>query len=163
MMDTVQSWEEEAEQEEQEEERHRSFLIVRCGRRWLGVPFERARRVARLENFSPLPAAAPVLPGVTNVHGHIVAVLDVSPLLGENPITPRPGMYLVLISDGDLEAGLVTPVPPSLHNVPESHLTRKDDTAYIEATYGWPVDEPQQIVEVLAVPRVLTTARHAYE
>lgn len=162
-MDTLTTWEEEKKREEEKEERYRSFLTLRCARRWLAVPFERARRVARLGNFSPLPAAVPLLPGVTNVQGHIVAILDIAPLLGEAPITPRPGMYLVLVSDGDLEAGLVCPVSPSLHDVPESHLTRKDDAAYIEATYGWPVENPQHIVEVLSVPRILATACHAYE
>lgn len=148
---------------EQNDETRRTFIVIRYGRRVLAVPFEYARRVARLETFSPLPAAHPVLPGATNVEGHIVAVLDVGPLIGEPFTTPRPGMYLVVVEDGDLEAGMLTPRAPTLHQVPESRIRREEDMPFVEGTYGWPLDEPEHVVEILAVPRILASAQHAYE
>ncbi len=150
-------------EEEQGDEARRTFVVMHYGRRVLAVPFEYARRVARLETFSPLPAARPVLPGATNVDGHIVAVLDVGPLIGEPSTMPRPGMYLVVVADGVLEAGMITPRAPTLHEVPESRIRREEDIPFVQGMYGWPLDEPAHVVEILAVPRILASAQHAYE
>ncbi len=146
---------------EPEPARH-TFIAFTGGSRRLAVPFAAVRRVARLETFSPLPAAVPLLPGATNVQGHVVAVLDVAPLLGEPPTPPQPGMYLVIVQAGELEAGLLTPHTPTLHEVPEDRLQWERDTPLIEATYGWPPEAPEQLVEVLAVPEVLQRAQEAY-
>ena len=144
-------------------DRHHTFVAFRYGQRFLAVPFECARRVVRLETFSPLPGAVPVLPGATNVDGHVVAVLDVGPLIGEPAISPRAGLYLVVVSDGNLEAGLLTSQMPTLHEVPEPWLQQETKDSFIKATYGWPSDRPVHVVEVLAVSRILAAAQRAYE
>lgn len=149
--------------EEEQEDAQRSFIAFEYNGRLLAVPFEHVRRVARLETFSPLPAAVPMLPGATNVNGRIVAVLDVGPLLGMPTVAPRPGMYLVVVGQDDLEAGLVTSRAPTLHEVPSRSLRDDDVSPFLEATYPWPPDDPDRVAEVLAVPRVLAAARHAYE
>ncbi len=152
------------EEDEPEEQVNgtRAFLALQCGRRWLAVPFERARRIARMENYTPLPGAIPLLPGATNVEGYIVPVLDVAPLLNEPRQTPHPGMYLVVIADGEVEAGILTPTPPKLQEVSESHI-QETRTPFIEGTYGWPVENPEHVVEILSIGQVLAATRKAYE
>ncbi len=140
----------------------KDFLAFQCGRRWLAVPFTRARRVVRLENYSPLPGAVPLLPGASNVEGYVVPVLDVAALLNEPPQTPRSGMYLVVVSDGEAEAGLLTPTPPKLHQVASMH-TQGEQQPFIEGTYGWPEEKPEYIVEIVSIEQLMAAARKAYE
>ena len=141
----------------------RTFVAFRYRERLLAVPFERARRVARMESFSPLPGGVPVLPGATNIDGHVVAVLDVGPFIGETPTLPAAGMYLIVVGDGNLEAGLVASEMPTLHEVPAHWVQQESNESFVEATYGWPLESPEHVVEVLAVSRILAAAQRAYE
>ncbi len=140
-----------------------SYLVVQRGERYLAIPFANVRRVTRLETFSPLPGAVPLLPGATNIEGHVVAVMDLAPLLGEEVLTPRPGLFLVLVADQNVEVGLLVTRAVDVHDVPHSALKTDGVPAYVQAFYGWPLQSPTYVVHVLDVAQVVEAALHAYD
>ncbi len=138
------------------------FLAVLRNEHGLAVPLEQVRLIARLESFSPLPGAPPLLPGATSLQGRIVALIDLGPLLEEDLLQPHIGMYVTVVSDGDVEAGLLVTRALDMHLVPEEYIQKEDITPYIVGRYAWPLSEPQKAFDIIHVANILEAARHVF-
>ncbi len=139
------------------------FLAVLRNDHGFAIPLTQVRLVARLESFSPLPGAPPLLPGATSLQGRIVALLDLGPLVEEETLKPRVGMYVTVVSDGDVEAGLIVTRALDMHLVPDEYIQKEDVTPYIMGRYAWPLSDPQEAFDIIQVANVLDAARHVFK
>ena len=81
-----------------------SFLI---GQQAFAVEAACVREVSALNDFTPLPCAAAFVSGIINVHGRIVAVIDLRKFLQ----LPESGLSdlnkVVILEEGDMEFGVL--------------------------------------------------------
>lgn len=138
------------------------FLALLRRDHGLAVPLNQVRQIARLETFSPLPGAPPLLPGATTLQGRIVALLDLGPLLEEEPLPPTTGMYVAVVNDGDVEAGILITQALDMHRVPEEYIQKDDVTPYLVGRYPWPLTNPQEAFDIIHVSNVLEAARRVF-
>ncbi len=73
------------------------FLLVSLGPLRLGLPVASLVKTVRLVAVTALPGAPPVVEGVINCHGRLVAVLDIRRRFGLAPEPHRAAQYLVLL------------------------------------------------------------------
>lgn len=163
-MESLEEWLRRAHTLETEpEEEREKFLVAQRYDGFYGFPLQYTHHVSLLSTFSPLPAAHPLLPGVTNIGGRVVPVIDLAPLLDLTPVEPKEGTYVVVVRDRDLEGGILVHRAVDIHEVPLSHIrTEEKASSYIERKYTWPVESPTWLVLVLNVPAILEMARRVY-
>ncbi len=150
-------------QEQEPGEEVETFLVVQRFQSFYGFPLQYTQHIAPLNTFSPLPAAPPLLPGVTNIGGRVVPVLDLAPLLGLDPVELSSALYVVVIRAGELEGGVLVHRAVDIHKVPLSHIRAEEKaSSYIERKYTWPIESPKGLIHVLNVPAILETARKVY-
>jgi chemotaxis signal transduction protein len=74
-----------------------TVLLVRLGERQYGLPIACVERVLPMAYVSPLPDGGEGLLGMLNVHGQVLPVLDLRPLLGLPNLAPAAEHRLVLL------------------------------------------------------------------
>ena len=77
-----------------------SILTFMLGGERFGIPLAEAREVARPGPVTPVPGLPPVLLGAVNLHGEIVPVADLRPLLNLPPGRAAPAAGLVVVGRG---------------------------------------------------------------
>ncbi len=115
------------------------FLLVRLGRRRVGLPLEHVVAVEDIAGIHPVPAAAAACRGLAPVRGHLVPVVDLRQLL-QDPEPParadtmgillRLGSALLLLDVDEAEAvvqGELLPVPAGETLPWAVAVTRRDD------------------------------------
>jgi len=143
---------------------HESFVVVLRGDTYLAFPLSETTHIARLTTFSPLPDADPLMPGVTNLEGRVLPILDVSPLIHLSHLSPQPGLYIIVVARGTLEAGILAHKAVDIHDVPKSHIQMEETSSiYIRGTYTWPLDTEQYLVHIVNTERLFEAARSVYE
>jgi purine-binding chemotaxis protein CheW len=82
-------------------------VIFRLGAGRYGVAARLVREVQPLAGYTPLPGTPPFVLGLINLRGHLLAALDIRPLLGSPTSSPNSGAALVIVSVGGVEVGLL--------------------------------------------------------
>lgn len=115
-------------------------LIVSVGSESYAIPTDFITGVYEDASCVPVPCVPPFVAGITNIRGHILAVLDLASFLNivGNESEDSPAKTLVVISHSDLrvalavtEAGVTqtvsaasfTPIPDSTNLAQHGHLT----------------------------------------
>ena len=83
------------------------ILTFRLGDGRYALPVRFVREVYPLQNWTPLPATPAHVVGLVNVRGHLLAALDLRPLLELAAEPPRSGACLLIVAAGSVEVGLL--------------------------------------------------------
>ncbi|HEU4698068.1 MAG TPA: chemotaxis protein CheW [Gemmatimonadales bacterium] len=78
----------------------REFLLVRAGRRRVGLPLEHLVEVLETGPCHPVPSREPAVRGVANVRGRLLPVLHLGALLDGGPCPPGQGEACVVVAVG---------------------------------------------------------------
>lgn len=78
----------------------REFLLVRSGRRRVGLPLEHLVEVLEAEACHPVPSREPAVRGVASVRGRLLPVLHLGALLDGAPCPPARGETCVVVAVG---------------------------------------------------------------
>lgn len=84
-------------------------LLIRVGERWCGLRAEAVTEVVVPEAVTKIPAQPDHVLGVSLVHGRLVPVIDVGPLMPDMNATltnPR-GRRMAVVAHGETEVGLL--------------------------------------------------------
>lgn len=88
-----------------------SALDLEAGGRWFGLPLDAAREVSRVPAVvSRIPRAAPPIRGAINLRGRVVALVELSGLVGLPPAPHDPDLARVVLLEGSAVAFLVEEV-----------------------------------------------------
>jgi len=87
-----------------------SFVIFHLGNDRYRIPTRFVHEIQPLERYTPLPSAPAFVVGLVNVHGRLLAALDLRPLLNIDPTPAQPGAYLLIIRTNAMEVGLLADV-----------------------------------------------------
>jgi chemotaxis signal transduction protein len=133
------------------------LFAVRAGAdRWAFDPGLVAE-VVRLGPLTRLPMAPPFLAGVFAHRGQVLAVLDLSQLLGQAPVALGPGTRAAVVRAGPFEVALVADDLLGLCAVePDSTLAEGGPAAPFRC--GWARDGLGPLA-VLDLPRLVESAR----
>jgi purine-binding chemotaxis protein CheW len=71
------------------------------------LPARSVREVYPLAGFTRLPSTPPFVVGLVNVRGHLLAALDIRPLLDIAPAPPRSDAFLLIVAAAGIEVGLL--------------------------------------------------------
>lgn len=96
------------------------FCLFRFGAESFAVELNQVREVFPLESITPVPDMPSVLVGVTNVHGMIVPLADLRPVLGMPSSSAL--RYAVIVRCGAQQIGIV------IDEVPEIGMIEVNDT-----------------------------------
>lgn len=83
------------------------LIEFECGGQRLGLPLECVRRAVPSAEPTPLPGAGPIVLGVLNVAGEMVAVVDVRRRLGLAPAPLDPSQHILVAQLSGFLAGVV--------------------------------------------------------
>ena len=72
-------------------------LLVRAGKRRVGLELSRVLEVTEIGQVHPVPSVDPAVAGVTAVQGRLVPVVHLGSLLEGGAIPPHPGDLAVLV------------------------------------------------------------------
>jgi purine-binding chemotaxis protein CheW len=82
-------------------------LLVRMNGEIYALPSQSVREVMRYRDYTPVPGAPPMLPGILNQRGTIVPIVNLYPLLGlESPPVTR-ATRLVIMAHNDVDLALL--------------------------------------------------------
>jgi purine-binding chemotaxis protein CheW len=123
------------------------YVRVRLGGEQYALAVEHVAEVVELEHVTPVPGAPASLPGVCNLRGEVVSVIDLAAVLGL-PRDRRPERMLVT-TDGGRRAGLA--IDEVLDVAPLPDTSSAHGIRYITATAV--VDEA--LLGVLDLPALL--------
>jgi purine-binding chemotaxis protein CheW len=98
------------------------YLIVRCGNKRYGLPATNCREVLKLPRVVHVPRLPEYLRGIFNLRGEIVAVTDISPLLGQPGQKLQEGCRLVIVEEGVLKTALLVELVEGLMRVEEEEI-----------------------------------------
>ena len=91
------------------------FCLFMLGEESLAVELKQVREVFTLESITPVPDMPSVLVGVANVHGTIVPLADLRPVLGMPSSTaPR---YALIVRCGAQQIGIVVDEVPEIGTI----------------------------------------------
>lgn len=91
------------------------FCLFILGEERFAVELSQVREVFTLESITPVPDMPSVLVGVTNVHGTIVPLADLRPVLGlPGSTAPR---YAVIVRCGAQQIGIVVDEVPEIGTI----------------------------------------------
>jgi chemotaxis signal transduction protein len=123
----------------------KNAVVFALGTRRFAIELRWVREIVALGHITPVPRAPASVFGVVNVHGAIVPLIDLAPLMDEEHLaTPHPGEAAVLVEAESATAAIF------VGNVDEvSTLRQRDDGEWVDST-----EEP---VEILVAPELLET------
>jgi purine-binding chemotaxis protein CheW len=98
------------------------------------VETQAVREVARFTDFSPVPGAPPSLFGVTNLHGEILPVFDLRPLIGIAPKGLTNLSRLLVLGEEREELGLLADDVQEVRSVRQDEVLEAPET--LAATAG---------------------------
>lgn len=84
-----------------------TLLLCQCAAEQYALPMEAIREVIRWRVPTFIPGASPTILGVIHHHGVVLPIIDVRVLLGQALTPPSRATRLVIVQQGDVEAGLV--------------------------------------------------------
>jgi chemotaxis signal transduction protein len=83
-------------------------VVIRLGDASCAVPMSAVAEVGRLPKITRIPGTPAWVAGAANWRGRILAVLDIRSLLGSTPTRTGTLGRLVVLTDGQVTAGLLT-------------------------------------------------------
>lgn len=133
-------------------------LLIRVGRRWLGLRAESVREVVVPEVITRIPAQPEHVLGVCLVHGRLVPAIDLGPLMPgmDVALERRPGHRLAVISHEEAEIGLIADEAQGVIYLPalSEHQPGADRPRFILGEVRW----HDHLVCLLDAGRLLLTA-----
>ncbi len=84
------------------------------------LPLSAVLEVADFETLCRVPRAPPAIHGVTNLHGRVVTVVDLGPLVGAAPRTAGAGDKLIVLARGAGDLALCVSAQVELSELPGS-------------------------------------------
>jgi purine-binding chemotaxis protein CheW len=87
-----------------------SFVIFHLGNDRYRILTRFVHEIHRLGRYTPLPSAPPFVVGLVNVHGRLLAALDLRPLRDIEPTPPQPGAHLLIIRTNTVEVGILADI-----------------------------------------------------
>ena len=93
--------------------------IVEAGGAPLAIPGEHIREALRMVALTPVPPAPPWVPGVMDLRGTVVPVIDVGARLGTGPTEVTHDTPIVVVDAGGRVLGLLVDALHGLHPVVE--------------------------------------------
>ena len=111
----------------------KEFLILRSGRAWMALNPLNVREIADCTDITPLPRCPPHLPGLLNLRGQAVALLDLARFLdlSDADETHRldSGQYRVaIVTSSEMTVGLVCEQIRGVIEIPERLFTTPELT-----------------------------------
>jgi purine-binding chemotaxis protein CheW len=131
------------------------FLIFRVGPHWYAVPAQGVGEVVPYSRPVPIPGVPTVIAGVVNLTGRIVAVLDLSVLLGAGRAGAQEATRCVLLQAGGLPVAIVPDEIGGLASVPRSAMQA---AAEVDGLAGETFTEGGRLVTVLSPEKLLARA-----
>lgn len=97
-------------------------VIFRLAFEIYGIATSHVREVHPLKDLTPLPCTPPFVTGIINVRGQVMSVIDLKKFfeLPDQGITDL--NKAVIISDGDMEFGILADAIVDVHNIPLQEL-----------------------------------------
>ncbi len=83
------------------------YVVFELGRNPYAVRIENVREVVRSTKITPVPGMPDWLPGVANVRGDVLSVVDLARFLNVGDDSPRRGVLVAQSDDGQLVIGLL--------------------------------------------------------
>ncbi len=83
------------------------YLCFRLHQERFALAARYAREIARWETPTPVPGAPPLLPGIINRRGQILAIIDLRLLLNFPPAEPDRSTRLIWIHHDEIDAALL--------------------------------------------------------
>jgi purine-binding chemotaxis protein CheW len=133
--------------------------LFRLGDAVFAVEARHARRVAVLDELTPVPGAPAHLVGVVNLGGSIVPVVNLRPVLALRPGRVDAGAHLVVVAAPGCEAAVAADEVLGLASVTEDPAVRAAPSAACERLGRGFVTWEGGGALVLDVPRVLDALR----
>ncbi len=86
------------------------WVTFRVAGQIYGLPLQHVERVLRMVAVSPVPEAAPYVMGAIDLHGHVVAVVDMRARLGHpaRPPSMDEALHVVTAGPGELQTPRAT-------------------------------------------------------
>jgi purine-binding chemotaxis protein CheW len=73
------------------------FVGFRLDRQSYALPLDHVERALRMVAITPVPEAQPWVPGVINLHGRVIPVVDLRPRFSQPPKAPAPEDRLLVV------------------------------------------------------------------
>lgn len=97
-------------------------VALRLAHETYGIETAYVREVYHLKDLTPLPCTPPFIAGIVNVRGQVMSVIDIKKLFE----LPAKGLSdlnkVVIISDGDMEFGILADAILEVRNIPLSEI-----------------------------------------
>jgi len=130
-----------------------SAITFYWGGEYYGLPLADVREVAKVGPIAPLPGLPPTLLGAMNLHGEVIAVADLRPVLGLDPIPPTPTARLIIVTQHAERVGLIVDAIGDIFELPA--LDR--DAATPDLILGRTLLANGRLLNLIDLPRALTT------
>jgi purine-binding chemotaxis protein CheW len=155
---------EEAEKGEQVE-----LVLFRIGKELFGLDVQSILDIHPCTSITPLPRVPQWIAGLTNIGGHILAVLDLQSFLGlASPGNPENGAaadsFLIRIAAQDIELALTVDEVLSIETLPISKIQEKTDVTrnmpaeYVRGVYDYD-SSISSLVLILNISSLLSDPR----
>lgn len=131
------------------------FLVFRVGPHWYAVPAQGVGEVMPYSRPVPIPGVPTVIAGVVNLSGRIVAVLDLSVLLGAGRVGASEATRCVLLQAEGLPVAIVPDEIAGLASVARSEMQAAADP---DGLAGETFTEGGRLVTVLSPATLLARA-----
>jgi purine-binding chemotaxis protein CheW len=97
-------------------------LLIQLASELYALPSASVREVVRYREYTPVPGAPPVLPGILNQRGAILPVVDLPLLLGLESAPPTRTTRLVVMSHNEIDMALLAERVLDLVGLPASTI-----------------------------------------
>lgn len=130
-------------------------LLIRIGSRWCGLRAETVSEVVVPEGVTRIPAQPKHVLGVSLVHGRLVPVIDIGPLMPDmDAVLANPrGRRMAVIANGESEVGLLADDAKGVIElpVPEYDPAAAARPAFIRGEVRW----EEELVCLLDAPTLI--------
>jgi chemotaxis signal transduction protein len=131
------------------------FLVFRVGPHWYAVPAQGVGEVMPYTRPVPIPGVPTVIAGVVNLAGRIVAVLDLSVLLGSGRVGAQEATRCVLLQAEGLPVAIVPDEIAGLASVARSEMQAAVD---LDGLAGETFTDGGKLITVLSPGKLLERA-----
>jgi purine-binding chemotaxis protein CheW len=158
---------------EEEKGEQIELALIKIGKELFGIDVQSVLGIHPCGSITRLPRVPQWILGVTNISGHILAVLDLQSFLGLNPSEPQSGKavldtYLIRISTLEIELALLVDEVLAIETLPMSKIQETTDATrglppeYIRGIYRHEQGETS-LVLILNMTKLLTDPRLVIE
>lgn len=99
-----------------------SYLLLRIGHEFYGLPSTCVREIMRWRTPTPIPGAPDALPGIISQRGFVMPVVSLHPLLGLQEATPARNTRYVIIQWEDVDLAVLADAVLDLVSLSNSAL-----------------------------------------